>query len=163
VNSPGRPSGTHNEGVDGPRVLTKDTFAFELDVELRRAVRTRNHLTLIVVEADREAAGATAAVDDTALQTIVESFARAVRDTDLMGYLEHAALGLVLLDADFERSTQVIDRLIARLDTSQLDTAVRIAIGAACYPSDGVDAGSLEHGALSRPIVSWHRAGSQQH
>jgi hypothetical protein len=153
-----RPSGGHNEGVDGPRVLPAEAFAFELDVELRRAVRTRNHLTLVVVQARRETGGAPAAVDETTMQAIVEAFAHAIRDTDLMGYLEHAGLGLVLLDADFERSTQVINRVVFRLDNSKLDTAVHIEIGAACYPSDGVDAGSLEREALSRPVASWGRA-----
>ena len=149
-----RQSGGPTDGADGPRVLARDSFAFELDVELRRAVRTRNYLTLVVVEAGQETEGPQAAVDDTVMQTIVETFADAVRDTDLMGYLEHAALGLVLLDADFERSTQVIDRLMSRLDTSKLDSTVRIAVGAACYPSDGVDAGSLAREAMARHVAS---------
>ena len=153
------------DGVDGPRVLPPASFAFELDVELRRAVRTRNYLTLVVVAAGRDTEGPPAAVDDTVMQTIVETFADAVRDTDLMGYLQHATLGLVLLDADFERSTQVIDRLMARLDTSKFDSAVRIAVGAACYPSDGVDASSLEREAMTRPIASCRgrRVGGQHH
>jgi hypothetical protein len=158
-----RQSSGHNDGVDGPRVLPAGTFAFELDLELRRAVRARNHLTLVVVEAGQETGGRPAAVDATAMHVIVDAFAHAVRDTDLMGYMEHASLGLVLLDADFVRSTQVIDRLVSRLDTSKLDNAVRIAIGAACYPSDGVDAGSLEREALCRPVASWRgdRPGSR--
>jgi hypothetical protein len=116
--------------------------------------RTRNYLTLVVVEAGRETDGPPAAADDAVIQTIVETFADAVRDTDLMGYLEHAALGLVLLDADFERSTPVIDRLMSRLDTSKLDSTVRIAVGAACYPSDGVDAGSLQREAMTRHVAT---------
>jgi PleD family two-component response regulator len=149
-----RQSGGQSDGADGPRVLQPDSFAFELDAELRRAVRTRNYLTLVVVEAGRDTEGPPAAVDDTVIQTIVETFADGVRDTDLMGYLEHAALGLVLLDADFERSTHVIDRVMSRLDTSKLDSNVRIAVGAACYPSDGVDAGSLAREAKTRPVAS---------
>ena len=35
-----------------------------------------------------------------------------VRDTDLLGMTENGTLSLVLLDADFENSTRVIDRLV---------------------------------------------------
>jgi hypothetical protein len=153
VSPPGRHSGGHADGADGPRVLPPDLFTFELDAELRRAVRTRNYLTLVVVEAGRDREAPAAVVDAADLQTIVEAFSSVVRDTDLIGYLEHAALGLVLLDADIERTTQVIDRAIARLDTSKVDGAVHIAVGAASYPADGVDAGSLERAALRQPIA----------
>src|SRR5207249_9227827 len=36
---------------DSPRLLTSDAFAFELDGELRRAARSHNALTLVVIEA----------------------------------------------------------------------------------------------------------------
>jgi hypothetical protein len=32
---------------------------------------------------------------------------------------------------------------------------MRIAVGAACYPTHAVDADSLKRQALSRPIVNW--------
>jgi len=39
---------------DGPRLLSQETFAFELDAELRRAVRSRSDVTLVVLEAGRD-------------------------------------------------------------------------------------------------------------
>lgn len=143
---------------DGPRVLSSDAFAFELDAELRRAVRARSYLTLVVVETGRDAGASGAAVDEAVKREIAETIGHAVRDTDLMGYLEREALGLVLLDADLERSTQVIDRVMSRLDTAKLHGAVSIAVGAACYPVHGGDAGSLEREAMSR--VVYRRGGA---
>jgi hypothetical protein len=61
----------------------------------------------------------------------------------------------VLLDADFEHSSGVIDRVISRIEKHEFTTALRIAVGAACYPTHAVDSESLKKQALSRPIVSW--------
>ena len=61
----------------------------------------------------------------------------------------------MLLDADFEHAARVIDRLVARIDNYEFGTALRIAVGAACYPTHAVDAESLKRQAVSRPIVNW--------
>ncbi len=39
---------------EGSKLLTPGAFAFVLDSELKRAVRSQNYLTLVVVEARRE-------------------------------------------------------------------------------------------------------------
>jgi hypothetical protein len=78
-----------------------------------------------------------------------------VRDTDLLGHTDKGALALALLDADFEHSTQVIDRLVSRIDHYEFPTALRIAVGAACYPTHAVDADTLKREAMARPIVNW--------
>ena len=71
-----------------------------------------------------------------------------------------ATCSLVLLDADFEHSTRVIDRLVSRIENYEFPTALRIAVGAACYPTHAVDATSLKRQAMSRPLVNW-RGGHQ--
>ncbi len=50
----------------------------------------------------------------------------------------------MLLDADFENSTRVIDRLVSRIDSYDFPTPLRISVGAACYPTHAVDADTLE-------------------
>jgi hypothetical protein len=47
---------------------------------------------------------------------------------------------------------------VSRIENYEFPTALRIAVGAACYPTHAVDADSLKRQALSRPIVNW-RAG----
>ena len=61
----------------------------------------------------------------------------------------------MLLDADFEHSARVIERLVPRIENYEFPTPLRIAVGAACYPTHAVDAESLKRQALSRPIVNW--------
>jgi hypothetical protein len=51
-------------------------------------------------------------------------------------------------------STRVIDRLVSRIETYEFPTALRIAVGAASYPTHAVDADSLKQQAGSRPLLT---------
>jgi hypothetical protein len=140
---------------EGSKLLTPGAFAFVLESELKRAVRSQNFLTLVTIEASREWEGMTVTADDGTVQQVAQIIAKEVRDTDLLGHTEKGALAIVLLDADFEHSTRVIDRLVSRIENYEFPTVLRIAVGAACYPTHAVDADSLKRQALSRPIVNW--------
>jgi PleD family two-component response regulator len=140
---------------EGSKLLTPGAFEFVLDSELKRAVRSQNFLTLVLVEASREWEGMTVSADDGTLHEVANLIGREVRDTDLLGHTDRGTLALVLLDADFEHAARVIDRLVARIESYEFSTALRIAVGAACYPTHAVDAETLKRQALSRPIVNW--------
>ena len=140
---------------EGSRVLTPHAFEFVLDGELKRAVRSQNFLTLVVLETRREWEGLEVTADDGTVDEVAQLVGRDVRDTDLLGKTERGMLSLVLLDADFDNSTRVIDRLVSRIDSYHFPTPLRISVGAACYPTHAVDAESLKRQAVSRPVVSW--------
>jgi GGDEF domain-containing protein len=144
---------------EGSKLLTPSAFEFVLDTELKRAVRSQNFLTLIVVEAAREWEGMTVTADDGTLGEVAQIISREVRDTDVLGHTERGTVSLVLLDADFEHSARVVDRLINRIENYDFPNALRIAVGAACYPTHAVDAESLKRQAISRPVAHW-RGGS---
>ena len=143
---------------EGSKLLTPGAFEFVLDSELKRAVRSQNFLTLVVLEAAREWEGMMVSADDGTVYQVAQIIGKEVRDTDLIGHTDRGVLALVLLDADFEHSTRVIDRLVARIENYEFPTVLRIAVGAACYPTHAVDADSLKRQAMSHPIVNW-RAG----
>jgi len=140
---------------DGSKILTPGAFAFVLDSELKRAVRSQNFLTLVTLEASREWEGMTVTADEGTLQEVADIVGREVRDTDVLGHIDRGTLSLVLLDADFDSSARVIDRVVSRIENYEFPTALRINVGAACYPTHAVDAESLKRQALSRPIVHW--------
>jgi len=140
---------------ENSKLLTPSAFEFVLDSELKRAVRSQNYLTLVTVEASREWEGMIVTADDGTLLEVAQLISRDVRDTDLIGHTGRGTLGVVLLDADFESSERVITRVVTRIENYEFPTALRIAIGAACYPTHAVDADSLKRQALSRPIVNW--------
>jgi GGDEF domain-containing protein len=147
---------------EGSRLLTPNAFEFVLDGELKRAVRSQNFLTLVVLEAKREWEGLMVTADDGTVEEVAQIVGREVRDTDLIGRTEKGTLSLVLLDADYDSSARVIDRLVQRIDSYDFPTPLRISMGAACYPTHAVDSPSLKRQALSRPVVSWRGGPSLQ-
>jgi hypothetical protein len=139
----------------GPRLLDPAAFEFVLESELKRAVRAQNFLTLVLLEARREWEGLMLAADDAAIGGLAEVVGRDVRATDPMGSTDKGTLSLLLLDADFEHSRHVVDRVVNRIASYEFPTPLHIAVGAACYPTHAVDAVTLRRQAASRPIVNW--------
>ena len=137
------------------RLLKRHAFEFVLDGELKRAVRSQNFLTLVTLETNREWDGMSVTADDGTVEEVAEIVRHEVRDTDLLGFTNGGMLSLVLLDADYDNSTKVIDRLIQRMEHYDFPTPLRISVGAACYPTHAVDADSLKRQAISHPVVSW--------
>jgi diguanylate cyclase (GGDEF)-like protein len=140
---------------EGTPLLTPHAFEFVLDAELKRALRSQNFLTLIVVEAKREWDGLTVTADDGTVGDVARILRHEVRDTDVVGAGDHGSFAMVLLDADYESSTKVIDRLVQRIDNYEFPSPLRISVGAACYPTHAVDARSLKKKALAQPVVNW--------
>ena len=93
--------------------------------------------------------------DDATLDEVARIVGHEVRDTDLLGSTEAGVLSVVLLDADYDNATRVIDRLVQRIDHYEFTTPLRISVGAACYPTHAVDPDSLKQQALSHPVVNW--------
>ena len=137
------------------RLLAPNAFEFVLDGELKRAVRSQNFLTLVTLETRREWDGMSVAADNGTVENLAQIVRHEVRDTDLLGYAPEGTLALVLLDADYENSTKVIDRLVQRMDSTDFPAPLRVSMGAACYPTHAVDADSLKKQAVSHPVVNW--------
>lgn len=138
---------------ENSRVLTPEAFEFVLTNELKRAVRSQNFLTLVVVEPSLAGAPAAGTGDrDDAVKDVARLISRDVRETDLLSRTEHGQLSVVLLDADFESSVGVIDRLMTRLNHYQFPKPLTFEVGAACCPTHGADATTLRRAAESRAI-----------
>src|ERR1700730_19263384 len=136
---------THSEFYgEGPHVLTAAAFEFVLGSELGRALRSQNFFTLVVVETSREWEGITVTADQGTVQRVAQLISKEIRETDVLGHIDKGTLGLVLIDADFEHSTRVIDRLVARVENYEFPAALRIAGGAACCPTYAIGAGPLK-------------------
>jgi hypothetical protein len=128
------------------RVLTPEAFEFVLTNELKRALRSQNFVTLLVVEpAFQGVPGGGNGERARAVREVARLFSR---DTS------HNQLSVVLLDADLENAIGVVDRLMARLDHYDFPRPLTFEVGAACCPTHGVDAESLRRAAESRPVRS---------
>lgn len=150
---------------EASKVLTPGAFEFVLDAELKRAARSQSFVTLVMVEASREWDGVLVTADEGTVHEVAEIIGHEVRDTDPIGHTDQGALALALLDADFEHSARVIDRVVSHIEHYEFPTALRIAVGAACYPTHASDAGALQREAMTRPVASWRggvRPGSDE-
>jgi hypothetical protein len=133
------------------RVLTPEAFDFVLNNELKRALRSQNFLTLLVVEPTPRPPSPP--VDRSrAVQQVARVVSREVRETDLLSQTEEGRLSVVLLDADLPNSMRVVDRLMSRLEHYEFPTPLTIEVGAACCPTHGADADSLRRAAEARPV-----------
>jgi hypothetical protein len=133
------------------RVLTPEAFDFVLTNELKRALRSQNFLTLLVMEPTPKPASPP--VDRTrAVRQVARLVSREVRETDLLSQTGEGRLSVVLLDADMPSSMRVIDRLMSRFENYEFPTPLTVAVGAACCPTHGADAESLRRAAEARPV-----------
>ena len=157
------------------RVLNRDAFDFVLANELKRAVRSQNFLTLLLVQPRVETPAAQAAPDDV-VQQVGRLISREVRETDLLSQTGTDELSVVLLDADLPHSLRVVDRVMARLEHYQFPQRLEIGVGAASCPTDGADPATLRATAQSRrvhprddpgasrdhdPLTGWNKSNAQ--
>jgi GGDEF domain-containing protein len=135
------------------RVLTPEAFDFVFGNELKRAMRSQNFVTLLLIDA----AGRGAAERRQMAREIAHLVSREVRETDLLSPTDEGRLSLVLLDADLQNSMRVVDRLRARIEHYQFANPMAISVGAACCPMHGADAESLRLAAEARSLDEGRR------
>ena len=135
------------------RVLTPEAFDFVLNNELKRAVRSQNFLTLLLVEPSIQGRPRGGNGDrETFVRQIAGLISREVRETDLLSQTEAGRLSIVLLDADLQSSLRVIERLMARLEHYEFAKPIDIEVGAASCPTHGADAETLRRAAEAQPV-----------
>jgi len=132
------------------RVLTPEAFDFVLNNELKRAVRSQNFLTLLVVETTPRDPERVPQAE--VLREVARLVSREVRETDLLSQTTDGQLSVVLLDSDLNNSMQVVDRLVARFQHYEFETPVVVEVGAATCPTHGADAETLRRAAETRPV-----------
>jgi hypothetical protein len=132
------------------RVLTPEAFDFVLTNELKRAVRSQNFLTLLVVEPTPRDPEHVPPAE--MLREVARLVSREVRETDLLSQTTEGQLSVVLLDSDLNNSMVVVDRLLARFQHYEFDTPVVVEVGAATCPTHGADAETLRRAAETRHV-----------
>ena len=137
-------------------VTPQEAFDFVLNNELKRAVRSQNFLTLVLVEPQSEGRARQDAAHE-----IAQLVSREVRETDLLSATPEGRLSMVLLDADLPNSMGVIDRLMTRLEHYQFSSPLAIEVGAATCPTHGADAETLRRVAEARTGMPRRQPGAR--
>ena len=132
------------------RVLTPEAFDFVLNNELKRAVRSQNFLTLLVLEPTPQSPGQQP--QEEVVREVARLVSREVRETDLLSRTNEGQLSVVLLDSDLNNSLQVVDRLVSRFQHYEFPYPVVVEVGAATCPTHGADAETLRRAAGTRPV-----------
>ena len=122
-------------------VLAPEIFDFVLTNELKRAARSQNFVTLVLME---PRAGGRA----DALREVAGLVSRELRETDLLG-TDATTVSMVLLDTDLHNSKRVIERIMARLEHYQFTAPVDLTVGVACCPTHGADVETLRRVAMA--------------
>jgi GGDEF domain-containing protein len=139
---------------DDFRVLTREAFDVVLRNELKRAVRSQNFLTLLLLQTSCTDVPDPGNVDREPLITqIARLVSRDVRETDLLALAGKGGLWIVLLDADLESALRVVARLMGHFRHYAFPRPIDIEVGAGCFPTDGADVESLRRTAELRPVV----------
>jgi hypothetical protein len=133
---------------DDPRVLPPEAFELLLVNELRRAMRSQNFLTLVLLDASGPGSDP--------VRDVARAISDDVRETDVIARTADRHLALVLLDADLNGSRRVIERLLVRLEEHGFQEPMEISIGAACCPTDATDVRELWQRAATSPIATRH-------
>lgn len=131
-------------------VYKKEPFLFLLDMEINRAIRYQNYISLLLVETDP------AIAEDKGLRENIQVLASIllgeVRKTDIVGKLDKNRLSVILLNADRSASYFVKERLASTLANygfpSFLSAGIKFAL--ACFPSDSTDVRNLLKKALDQ-------------
>jgi GGDEF domain-containing protein len=137
------------------RVLTPEAFDFVLTNELKRALRSQDLLTLVLLDAT----GESAVSGEQPMAEMARLVGDELRGTDLIARTGDRQLSLVLFDSDVVGSARAIERVLGRLVHYNFPQPMSIAVGAACFPTDGTDLEALRRHAHLRPLVTRRTGG----
>lgn len=122
-------------------VVTQETFDFVLTNELKRAVRSQNFVTLVLIQPRNDARA-------NAVAEIAGLVSGELRETDLLA-TDDGMISMALLDADLQSGLRAIDRVMSRLEHYEFTVPLDVEVGAACCPTHGADAGTLKRAAAA--------------
>jgi GGDEF domain-containing protein len=115
-------------------------------------------LTLVLLDATAESATS----EDQPMADMARLVGDELRGTDLIARTGDRQLSLVLFDSDVVGSARAIERVLGRLVHYNFSQPMSIAVGAACFPTDGTDLDALRRHAHMRPLVT-RRTGGPSH
>ncbi len=125
-------------------VFGKEPFLFFLNMEISKAIRYQNYLSLLLVGVDPGKRQVKQVGER--VRKLASILSGEVRRTDIIGRLDIDKLSVILLNADRSACRVVKERLASTLEDYRLPSSLALA----CFPSDSTDAGNLLKRALAQ-------------
>jgi diguanylate cyclase (GGDEF)-like protein len=138
-------------------VLNEEFFGYLIQLEIERALRYQNYVTLFFMEPD------TKIEDSKKLEALTMILREEVRVTDVVGRVNHGRSGVILLHADHEGALSACRRVHDRIKDYLFspDNGFTISIGGSCCPCNTTDFASLTHMAETMLSLAKEQGGNR--
>ena len=120
-------------------IISGDCFKVALDSEGKRAVRYIYFFSILAVEMDQPGNGEL-------LTALAELIRKSTRNADLLCWIEHQQLSLILHHAEGPNAHSIGERIRERVENNNLENGQcrrTISVGGACFPTHAADTQSL--------------------
>ena len=127
------------------RILEPQVFDYFLDLEVDRARRYQNYVSLLSLKIEAGEGGAP--LEEKDFEALVELLKEELREVDVIGRNEDGSISIILLHADLQSTERVVARIHARLSDYTFDLRgeqKRVAVGGACCPTQASDIDALK-------------------
>ena len=142
--------------ITDTRIVEENLFRFLIQLEIMRAIRYQNYVTLLLMEPDQ------GVEDNSKLTDLAEILHEEIRGTDIIGRLDRTRFGAILLHADLKSAYLASARIHSRTKDyfSGNNNGFTISIGGACCPSNSTDSGGLSMLAESMLAIAREKGGN---
>ena len=120
-------------------VLEENIFNYLTKLEVMRAMRYRNYVSLLLLEASQKFK------DDARLKELAQILREEIRTTDIVGRINLTRFGVILLHADPKSAHIAGERVLSRAKEyfHMRNNGLAVSIGGACCPGHGTDTETL--------------------
>ena len=141
------------ESATGFRILKEDLFLYLLDLEVKRARRYQNFISILLMKLEPSSGEGNEKNFDTCHQTLTHVLKAEMRETDILGSLGTNGLVALLPYADVSAGRQAKTRFEKSLDGYDFkDKGYDVTVHQFCYPRNGTNTFDLIKKALETEI-----------
>jgi hypothetical protein len=115
-------------------LIPEDTFSLVLELESQKAVRLRYCLSVVVLWADVKGIGVFGPDRESLSRQIAHIVARQVRVTDPVTLFSSSEIALLLIDAETESLSRILQRTVTGLAANYIEGSVVWSAGGASFP-----------------------------
>ncbi len=117
---------------EGMEILDGNFFDYLVRLEVNRATRYQNFVTLLLMEPDQELAS------DNAMDPFSKILRKGFRGTDIVGRVNHMQFRVILVNSDLRDSCLVGERIRGQIEKYSFGKGreITVSLGGACFPSN---------------------------
>lgn len=145
--------GTNSNGVKGDRILNRDLFLYLLDLEVKRAQRYQNFLSILILKLNALSKDGSGDLQ-TSYQMLANLLSEEIRGTDILGHLSKNRVGALLPYADVSAGANAKSRFEDTLKCCDFRSkGYEVVVDQVSFPMHGTNTTSLvKRGLKGEPL-----------